>query len=139
VRLDLVELVLYALQLLLLDRELGLPDGSGCGLPAEALQLLLLGGELDGLSLDFRRLPFHLLVLFEEFIEEHGVDRFVAHGVGRAVLIAHHEVGIDPGHVLGDQSELFRFLRFLYLSGRTSSRNEERFNRTCSTRVAWSG
>ena len=37
---------------------------------------------------------FHLAVLFEELVEQHRVHRFVAHGVGFALLVTSHEIGI---------------------------------------------
>src|SRR6266540_4275350 len=56
-----------------------------------------------------RRFQFlHLAVLFEEFIEQHGVHRVVAHGVNLTVLIAHHQVGVHFGNFLGDQTKLRR-------------------------------
>ena len=42
-------------------------------------------------------------MLFEEFIEQHGVNGVVAYVLDLSLSIANGEVGIDFGYVLGDE------------------------------------
>ena len=44
-------------------------------------------------------------MLFEELVEQHGVDRVVADGLGVALLIAGDQLGADLGHVLCNQAK----------------------------------
>jgi hypothetical protein len=44
-------------------------------------------------------------VFFEELIEQHRVDRFVAHSFRFAIPVQSHQVRIDFGYFLGDQSK----------------------------------
>src|SRR6266496_3317773 len=45
-------------------------------------------------------------MLFKEFVKQHGVHRFIPHGVDVAFLVAHHQVGVNLGHFFGDQTKL---------------------------------
>ena len=72
-----------------------------------------------GLSLGNRRFLFlHFAVLFEELVEQHRVDRVVAHGIDFAVFVAHHQVGIHLSHFLGNQTKLRRVCYCRSCSGR---------------------
>jgi hypothetical protein len=42
------------------------------------------------------------LMLFQKLIEQHRVDRVVAHSVDLAILVAHHEIGVHLCHFLSD-------------------------------------
>ena len=48
----------------------------------------------------------HFAMFLEKFIEQHGVDRFVAHAVRLAFLVTRHQVGIDLRDLLGYEAEL---------------------------------
>ena len=41
-------------------------------------------------------------MLFQKLIEQHRVDRVVAHSVDLAILVAHHEIGVHLCHFLSD-------------------------------------
>src|SRR3984893_15036369 len=58
------------------------------------------------LFLRFAALLLHRAVLFEEFVEQHRVYRFVAHGVNFALAVVSHQVGIDLFYLLGHEAEL---------------------------------
>ena len=45
-------------------------------------------------------------MLFEKFVEQHGVDRFVTHGADFAIPAAEHQMGVYLFYVLGDEAEL---------------------------------
>src|SRR6516165_3505947 len=45
-------------------------------------------------------------MLFEKFIEQHRVHRFIADGVGLSLLVAGYQVGIYLFHVLGHEAKL---------------------------------
>jgi len=55
---------------------------------------------------DLRILGQQLLVLLDEFIQEHGVHRLVTHSVNAVLLVAHHLVGGNLVHLLGYQAKL---------------------------------
>ena len=44
-------------------------------------------------------------MLFQELIQQHRVDSLVADGIGLAVAIASHQVGIYFRHLLRDQAK----------------------------------
>ncbi len=48
-----------------------------------------------------RSLFFHLAVLFEKFVEQHRVHRFIAHGVRLALVVPSHQIGIDLSDIRG--------------------------------------
>ena len=52
------------------------------------------------------------LVLFKELVEQHRVDRIVAHGQRLAVGISDHQVGIYLGNVFRNQTKLRRVFGF---------------------------
>src|SRR5438552_17527021 len=65
----------------------------------------------------------------EELIEQHRVYRLVAHGVGLAVGIASHQIGVHLFHLLSDEAKLRDALRvelFLVAEGYRFER-EDRF------------
>ena len=45
-------------------------------------------------------------MLFEKFVEQHRVYRLVAHTVELTVFIAHYQVRVHVGYILGDQAKL---------------------------------
>src|SRR6266487_1245813 len=47
-------------------------------------------------------------MLFEELVEQHHIHRVVADGVDLALLIAHHQVRVRFGYLLGNQTKLRR-------------------------------
>src|SRR5207249_8747970 len=47
-------------------------------------------------------------MFFQKLVEQHRVDRVVAHGVNLALLVAHDQVRVHLGHFLGDQTKLRR-------------------------------
>ena len=53
----------------------------------------------------------HLMMLFEELVEQHRVYRFVAHGVELSFFIPHHQVRIDLFYFFGHKTELRDALR----------------------------
>ena len=55
-------------------------------------------------------------VLFKELVEQHRVDRIVAHLCNLAVLVAHHQIGIYLGHVFRNQTKLRRVFGFFGVS-----------------------
>jgi hypothetical protein len=57
---------------------------------------------------DNRFQVLHLVMFFEELIEQHRVHCVVAHGVDVAVLIARHQARVHLGHFLRDQTKLRR-------------------------------
>src|SRR6266536_1163850 len=48
----------------------------------------------------------HLLVLFEELVEQHRIHLVVEHAVGFSFFVAHHQLSIRLSHLLGDKAEL---------------------------------
>src|SRR2546423_1693961 len=47
-------------------------------------------------------------MLFQELVEQHGVDRLIANGNDFALLVARHQIRIYGGHVLGDKAKIRR-------------------------------
>src|SRR5215467_5408639 len=45
-------------------------------------------------------------MLLEKFVEEHGVDGFVADAVNAMIAVAHNQFGIHLIHFLGDETKL---------------------------------
>ena len=45
-------------------------------------------------------------MFFEELIEQHRVDRFIAHRVNLAVPVTHHQMRINLRYVFSNQSKL---------------------------------
>jgi hypothetical protein len=70
-------------------------------------------------------------VLFEKFIEQHRVHLIIAHTVGFALLIPHHEVRIHPFHFLGHEAELRDpvGVKFLFIAEGNRFEREDRFAR----------
>ena len=62
--------------------------------------------------LEIFALLFDFAVLFEELVEQHRVHRFVADSVDLAAFIADHQVRINLGDFLGDQTK-FRPVRLI--------------------------
>src|ERR1051325_10920679 len=62
--------------------------------------------ELASQRLNLFLLLLNLLVLFQEFIQQHHIHGIVADSIDLALIIAHHQIRIDLGHVLGDQAKL---------------------------------
>jgi hypothetical protein len=58
-------------------------------------------------------------MLLEKLIEQHRIDRFVAHGLGLARFISHNQVVIQIRNFLRDQTKLGRRLR----AGKRFSKN----------------
>ena len=50
-------------------------------------------------------------MLFEKFVEQHGVHLVVTHAIGVSFLVAHHQIRIHFFHFLGYKSELRDALR----------------------------
>ncbi len=48
----------------------------------------------------------YLAMFLQEFIQQHGVYRFVADGVWLAIFVACHEIGRNFRNVLGHQAKL---------------------------------
>src|SRR5882757_5986273 len=48
----------------------------------------------------------HFAMLFEKFVEQHRVYRFVAHSVGLALLVASNQIGVNLLHFFGHEAEL---------------------------------
>ena len=68
----------------------------------------------DRCSEDFHSFPqlgngcsllLNFAMLFEELVEQHRIHRLVAHGVGLAFSVAHHEVRIHFFHLLSHETE----------------------------------
>ena len=54
------------------------------------------------------RLRFDHPLLLLHFVEQHGRQDVVADASGLAVLVEHHQFGVDLRHLLGDQPVLDR-------------------------------
>ena len=57
------------------------------------------------LLLDRRLQILDLAMFLQEFIEQHCVRRFVAHGVNFAVFVTHDQVRVHLGYFLGDENK----------------------------------
>src|SRR6516165_6876400 len=47
-------------------------------------------------------------MLFEEFVQQHRVDRLIANGNDCALLVARHQIRVHSGHILGDETKIRR-------------------------------
>ena len=66
-------------------------------------------------------------MFLEEFIEQHGIDRFVADGLWFSFLVARDQLRADLSHLLGDQTKRERLRRigvFLVTEGDRFERKE---------------
>ncbi len=83
---------------------------------SKRLNLLLL---LCESRLEIFALLFDFAVLFEELVEQHRVHRFVADSVDLAAFIADHQVRINLGDFLGDQTKFGPVRLVSFCSGRS--------------------